>query len=75
MKAGMKISKTASLSRWAFLRAAGKGGLSAGAVLAGDTDDAAWYLKLIRERTPIAAFRSSLAFGEAYCSPPDKLAA
>ncbi len=42
-------------------------GLLTGAVLVGDTGDAPWYLKLIRERTPISAFRSGLAFGEAYC--------
>jgi nitrite reductase (NADH) large subunit len=52
-----------------------KGGALAGAVLVGDTGDAAWYLKLIREQTPIAPFRSGLAFGEAYCGAPSELAA
>ncbi len=52
-----------------------RGGVLAGAVLVGDTGDGAWYLKLIRERTPIAAFRSGLAFGEAHCGVPNQLAA
>ncbi len=42
-------------------------GVLEGAVLVGDSNDAAWYLKLIRERISISAFRSGLAFGEAYC--------
>jgi nitrite reductase (NADH) large subunit len=50
-------------------------GLLVGAVLVGDTADAAFYLRLIRECTPIAPFRSGLAFGEAYCAVPDLLAA
>jgi nitrite reductase (NADH) large subunit len=50
-------------------------GVLTGAVLVGDTGDAAWYLKLIRERTPIAPFRSGLAFGGAYCGEPSELAA
>jgi nitrite reductase (NADH) large subunit len=37
-----------------------------GAVLFGDTADALWYRDLIRQQTPIAAIRSSLAFGRAY---------
>lgn len=52
-----------------------RAGLLTGAVLVGDTGDGAWYLKLIRDCTPIAPFRSSLAFGEAYCSAPTELAA
>jgi nitrite reductase (NADH) large subunit len=51
------------------------GGSIAGAVLVGDTGDAAWYLKLMRERTPIAPFRSGLAFGETFCSAPSDSAA
>ena len=50
-------------------------GLLTGAVLVGDTGDGAWYLKLIREHTPIAPFRSGLAFGEAFCRAPTELAA
>ena len=52
-----------------------RAGLLTGAVLVGDTGDGAWYLKLIRDCTPIAPFRSGLAFGEAYCSAPAELAA
>jgi nitrite reductase (NADH) large subunit len=37
-----------------------------GAVLFGDTGDAFWYRDLIRQQTPIAPIRSSLAFGKAY---------
>ncbi|MGD9766411.1 MAG: NAD(P)/FAD-dependent oxidoreductase [Pseudolabrys sp.] len=36
-----------------------------GAVLFGDTGDARWYLDLIRNGTPIEAFRDDLAFGRA----------
>jgi nitrite reductase (NADH) large subunit len=41
-------------------------GRLAGAVLLGDTGDALWYRDLIRQQTPIAGLRSSLAFGKAY---------
>jgi nitrite reductase (NADH) large subunit len=41
------------------------GGL-AGAVLVGDTDDALWYGELIRSGSPIADFRSALAFGRTF---------
>jgi nitrite reductase (NADH) large subunit len=41
-------------------------GRLAGAVLVGDTHDALWYRDLIRQKTPIAPFRSTLAFGRAY---------
>jgi nitrite reductase (NADH) large subunit len=41
-------------------------GRLAGAVLFGDTMDALWYRDLIRQQAPIAAIRSSLAFGRAY---------
>jgi nitrite reductase (NADH) large subunit len=37
-----------------------------GAVLFGDTADGLWYLDLIREGTPIAAFRDDLMFGRAF---------
>jgi nitrite reductase (NADH) large subunit len=35
-----------------------------GACLYGDTTDGAWYFKLVREKTPIAALRDRLMFGE-----------
>ncbi len=34
-----------------------------GAVLVGDTQDALWYLELIRNRMPIAAIRDAMMFG------------
>jgi nitrite reductase (NADH) large subunit len=37
-----------------------------GAVLVGDTSDAPWYSELIRSGTTVAAFRESLAFGQAF---------
>ena len=37
-----------------------------GAVLFGDTMDALWYRDLIRQKGPVAAIRSALAFGKAY---------
>jgi nitrite reductase (NADH) large subunit len=36
-----------------------------GAILIGDTQDALWYLELIRSRASIRAFRSALMFGRA----------
>jgi nitrite reductase (NADH) large subunit len=41
-------------------------GRLAGAVLFGDTADSLWYRDLIRQQTPIAPIRGSLAFGRAY---------
>lgn len=41
-------------------------GRLAGAILFGDTAEALWYRDLIRRQAPIAAIRSSLAFGQAY---------
>ncbi len=40
-------------------------GRLAGAVLVGDTQDAAWYLELIRSAADISAFRNDLMFGRA----------
>ena len=40
-------------------------GRLAGAVLVGDTQDALWYLDLIRSGAPIAALRNDLMFGRA----------
>jgi nitrite reductase (NADH) large subunit len=37
-----------------------------GAVLVGDTGDAAWYRELMRQQISVAAIRSALAFGKAY---------
>jgi nitrite reductase (NADH) large subunit len=51
-------------------------GALAGAVLVGDCGDGGWYLDLIRRKSPVAAFRSGLAFGPSYCSqagPPGAL--
>jgi nitrite reductase (NADH) large subunit len=39
------------------------GGRLTGAVLVGDTQDALWYLELIRNRTPVAAIRDDMMFG------------
>jgi nitrite reductase (NADH) large subunit len=39
------------------------GGRLAGAVLIGDTQDALWYLDLIRTRAPIAKIRGDMMFG------------
>ncbi len=44
--------------------AIGEGRLT-GAVLVGDTQDALWYLELIRKREPIASFRDGMMFGRA----------
>jgi nitrite reductase (NADH) large subunit len=46
----------------------GQGGLKdklTGAVLVGDTQDALWYLELIRTGAPIAAIRDDMMFGRA----------
>jgi nitrite reductase (NADH) large subunit len=42
----------------------GDGGLT-GAVLVGDTQDALWYLELIRNRVPVAGIRDDMMFGRA----------
>jgi nitrite reductase [NAD(P)H] large subunit len=39
------------------------GGRLTGAVLVGDTQDALWYLELIRNRAPVAAIRDDMMFG------------
>ena len=41
------------------------GGRLTGAILIGDTQDALWYLELIRAHVSIKAFRSDLMFGRA----------
>lgn len=40
-----------------------------GAVLVGDTQDALWYLDLIRTRKPVATMRNDLMFGRALAEP------
>jgi nitrite reductase (NADH) large subunit len=40
-------------------------GRLAGAVLIGETQDALWYLDLIRSRQPVAAIRTEMMFGRA----------
>jgi nitrite reductase (NADH) large subunit len=44
-------------------------GLLTGAVLVGDTQDALWYLDLIRTQTSVAAMRSDMMFGRAIAQP------
>lgn len=46
-----------------------KDGVLAGAVLVGDTQDALWYLELIRTQTPIAAMRGAMMFGRSLAQP------
>jgi nitrite reductase (NADH) large subunit len=41
------------------------GGRLTGAILIGDTQDALWYLELIRSRASIKSFRSDMMFGRA----------
>jgi nitrite reductase (NADH) large subunit len=50
--------------------AIGEGRLT-GAVLVGDTQDALWYLELIRKREPIASFRDGMMFGRALSLPAE----
>jgi nitrite reductase (NADH) large subunit len=42
-----------------------------GAVLVGDTQDALWYLELIRTRAPIAKIRSDMMFGRSLATRPE----
>lgn len=42
-----------------------------GAVLVGDTQDALWYLALIRDRSPINTFRNDLMFGPPAVEPSE----
>jgi nitrite reductase (NADH) large subunit len=46
-------------------------GRLAGAVLVGDTQDALWYLELIRTREPIAKIRSEMMFGRSLALPSE----
>lgn len=45
------------------------GGRLTGAVLVGDTEDALWYLDLIRTQQPVAMMRNELMFGRALAEP------
>jgi len=45
-----------------------KDGRLTGAVLLGDTADGLWYLDLMRSCESLTAIRSTLIFGQAYCS-------
>ncbi len=47
------------------------GGRLTGAVLVGDTQDALWYLDLIRTRAPIAKIRSDMMFGRSLAIRPE----
>ena len=40
-----------------------------GALLYGDVGDAGWYMRLIREATPVGVLRAALPFGPAYAPP------
>ncbi len=40
-----------------------------GAVLVGDTQDALWYLELIRTQQPVATMRHDMMFGRALAEP------
>jgi nitrite reductase (NADH) large subunit len=42
-----------------------------GAVLVGDTEDALWYLELIRTRAPIAKIRGEMMFGRSLAVPSE----
>lgn len=44
-------------------------GRLAGAALLGETQDALWYLDLIRTKAPIASLRSAMMFGRAVAQP------
>lgn len=41
-----------------------RGDIVIGVILYGDTCDSAWYLNLVKEKTPIAAIRDRLMFGQ-----------
>ena len=47
------------------------GGRLTGAVLVGDTQDALWYLELIRTQAPIARIRSDMMFGRSLAIRPE----
>ena len=47
------------------------GGRLTGAVLVGDTQDALWYLELIRTRQPIARIRGEMMFGRSLAIRPE----
>jgi nitrite reductase (NADH) large subunit len=51
--------------RGAYKKLVISGGRLTGTVLVGETQDALWYLELIRTRAPIAKIRSDMMFGRA----------
>jgi nitrite reductase (NADH) large subunit len=53
--------------RGVYKRLVLKGSRVIGAVLYGEVADGAWYFELMQKGTNIAAFRSRLLFGRAYC--------
>jgi nitrite reductase (NADH) large subunit len=55
--------------RGAYKKLVVKDGRLTGAVLVGDTEDALWYLELIRSRQELGHLRESLVFGRAFSEP------
>ena len=55
--------------RGVYKRLVLKGSSVVGAVLYGEVKDGPWYFELMQNRTNVAAFRSRLLFGRAYCEP------
>ena len=51
-----------------------KDGRLAGAVLVGETDEALWYLDLIRSRRQLGALRQTIVFGRAFSTPETEAA-
>jgi nitrite reductase (NADH) large subunit len=48
-----------------------RGDTLVGAVLYGDVADGAWYVRLMRERTDVAALREAIVFGQAFADTAD----
>jgi len=70
--AGASASETVVFKdpgRGAYKKLVVKDGRLAGAVLVGDTEDALWYLELIRSRQELGHLRESLVFGRAFSEP------
>jgi nitrite reductase (NADH) large subunit len=57
--------------RGAYKKLVISGGRLTGAVLVGETQDALWYLELIRTRAPIAKIRSDMMFGRTLAIRPE----
>jgi len=58
-------------SRGAYKKLVIADGRLTGAVLVGETQDALWYLELIRTRAPIAKIRSDMMFGRSLAIRPE----